>query len=252
MARFLKHIGCERCGSSDARAVYDDGSSFCFSCRKPTGSKVSGYVSKVLEKETMEVSRQTPILPSDANTNYSKGAVDWVSKYGIPVEQMLQTGMVFSPFREQLIFPFYGDSKNLLAYQARNLNAVSKAKRYYTCGDVNELLPIYHCRHPLPDGVNSRRLVLVEDCLSAIKVSYVEGLGADSMPLLGSGISRTKLSRLRPFYDLLDVFLDPDMWHKSLSIVKQAQLLGFRARPIQSDRDPKEHAYKELDSLLRM
>jgi len=124
MARFLKHIGCDRCGSSDAKAIYSDQSSFCFSCRKPTSSKVSGYVSEILEKETVEVSRQTPTLPSDANTNYSKAAVDWVSKYGISVEQMLQTGMVFSPFREQLIFPFYGDSKNLLAYQARNLNAV--------------------------------------------------------------------------------------------------------------------------------
>ena len=250
MARFLKHIGCERCGSSDARAVYDDGSSFCFSCRKPTGSKVSGYVASSLRPDAEEETKV--VLPSDVTQNYPEHAVAWCNKYDITVEQMLQNNMVYSKWKDQLIFTWYDDSNKLLAYQARNLNAVSKAKRYYTCGDVNELLPIYHCRHPLPDGVNSRRLVLVEDCLSAIKVSYVEGLGADSMPLLGSGISRTKLSRLRPFYDLLNVFLDPDMWHKSLSIVKQAQLLGFRARPIQSDRDPKEHAYKELDSLLRM
>jgi len=81
-------------------------------------------------------------------------------------------------------------------------------------------------------------------------VAATEALGCDSMPLLGSGISRQKLSRLRPFYDVLDVFLDPDMWHKSLSIVKQAQLLGFRTRPVQSDRDPKEHSYSQLKGLL--
>jgi hypothetical protein len=171
---------------------------------------------------------------------------------------MLQNNMVYSKWKDQLIFTWYNGTGDLLAYQARNLNAVSKAKRYFTCGDVNSLLPIYPCRFPLPGTINNRRLVLVEDCLSAIKVASVfdelsqTPLGASSMPLLGSGISRQKLSRLRPFYDVLDVFLDPDMWHKSLSIVKQAQLLGFNARPIQSDRDPKEHTHKELDSLLRM
>jgi len=71
------------------------------------------------------------------------------------------------------------------------------------------------------------------------------------MCLLGSGISRQKLSRLRPFYDLLDVFLDPDMWHKSLSIVKQAQMLGFQARPVQAECDPKELSYNDLRELLK-
>ena len=249
MARFLKHIGCSRCGSSDANAVYEDGSQFCFSCRKPTGSKVSPYVASSLRPDAEEETKV--VLPSDVTQNYPEHAVAWCNKYGITVQQMLQNNMVYSKWKDQLIFTFYGNTGDLLAYQARNLNPVSKAKRYYTCGDVNSLLPIYHCRHPLPEGVNSRRLVLVEDCLSAIKVAYIEGLGASAMCLLGSGISRTKLSRLRPFYDLLDVFLDPDMWHKSLNIVKQAQMLGFQARPVQSDRDPKEHSYLELKDLLQ-
>ena len=31
---FIKHTSCEGCGSSDANAVYSDGSAFCFSCKK--------------------------------------------------------------------------------------------------------------------------------------------------------------------------------------------------------------------------
>jgi twinkle protein len=31
---FIKHTNCEACGSSDANAVYSDGSAFCFSCKK--------------------------------------------------------------------------------------------------------------------------------------------------------------------------------------------------------------------------
>lgn len=256
MNRFLYHTSCERCGSSDAKAIYSQGDSFCFSCRSVNSAKISPYVSQnARQQDDAEMQDKTVRYPSDATKHYSEGALAWCKKYEITVEQLLKETIYYSSARDQLIFGFEADEK-LLAYQARNLNPVSKGKRYYTCGDVNELLPIYPCRYPVSGSINSRRLVLVEDCLSAIKVAAVgcdascEALGADAMPLLGSGISRQKLSRLRPFYDVLDVFLDPDMWHKSLGIVKQAQLLGFQARPIQSDRDPKEHSTEELRKLL--
>ena len=32
-SKFVKHIACEGCGSSDARAVYSDGSEYCFNCK---------------------------------------------------------------------------------------------------------------------------------------------------------------------------------------------------------------------------
>ena len=35
---FIKHTSCEPCGSSDANAVYSDGSTYCFSCRKTSAS----------------------------------------------------------------------------------------------------------------------------------------------------------------------------------------------------------------------
>ena len=35
---FIKHTSCESCGSSDANAVYSDGSTYCFSCKKSSAS----------------------------------------------------------------------------------------------------------------------------------------------------------------------------------------------------------------------
>lgn len=32
MSNLVKHIGCDKCGSSDANALYSDGHTFCFSC----------------------------------------------------------------------------------------------------------------------------------------------------------------------------------------------------------------------------
>lgn len=39
MAEFIKHIACEKCGSSDGCAVYADDSTYCFSCEKATRVK---------------------------------------------------------------------------------------------------------------------------------------------------------------------------------------------------------------------
>lgn len=247
MNRFLYHTSCERCGSSDAKAIYSHGDSFCFSCRGVNSAKISPYVAS---SQAPDAEDKPIVLPSDVTQNYPEHAVAWCNGYDITVQQMLQNNMVYSKWKDQLIFTFYGNTGDLLAYQARNLNPVSKGKRYFTCGDVNDLLPIYHCRCSVSGSINARRLVLVEDCLSAIKVSYTEGLGASAMPLLGSGISRQKLSRLRPFYDLLTVFLDGDMYPKAIQIMQQAQLLGFKANVVYSELDPKAHSYKDLTEML--
>ena len=32
-SNFLYHSNCDECGSSDANSVYDDGHTYCFSCK---------------------------------------------------------------------------------------------------------------------------------------------------------------------------------------------------------------------------
>ena len=39
MAQFIRHEACESCGSSDAKAVYDDDSTYCWKCEKATLSE---------------------------------------------------------------------------------------------------------------------------------------------------------------------------------------------------------------------
>lgn len=77
MAEFIKHTSCESCGSSDAKAVYSDGSSYCFSCEKTTvseefkqaNSKVNRKANK--EKECMEetevVKQSKPNITEEKN-----------------------------------------------------------------------------------------------------------------------------------------------------------------------------------------
>lgn len=58
MAAFVKHTNCEECGSSDARAVYDDGSSHCFVCLNTVPSKE--YVEQSNEKPRRVKSSAAP------------------------------------------------------------------------------------------------------------------------------------------------------------------------------------------------
>jgi twinkle protein len=39
LSNFIHHDGCDKCGSSDGLAVYDDGHTFCFVCQEPNNNK---------------------------------------------------------------------------------------------------------------------------------------------------------------------------------------------------------------------
>lgn len=64
MAAFIKHINCEKCGSSDGKAIYQDNSSHCFVCQHTVPSedfkeanqkKPSRVRSSIKKEENMEV-----------------------------------------------------------------------------------------------------------------------------------------------------------------------------------------------------
>lgn len=50
MGTFIRHTACVKCGSSDANAIYEDGSTYCFSCGKADG-KSSVNKTKTFIKE---------------------------------------------------------------------------------------------------------------------------------------------------------------------------------------------------------
>ena len=61
---FIKHTSCESCGSSDANAVYSDGSAYCFSCRKNTaaGTQDTEVEFNVVQSQlTLDEIQQLPI-----------------------------------------------------------------------------------------------------------------------------------------------------------------------------------------------
>lgn len=237
MGSFLKHIACEKCGSSDAKAVYEGGSSFCFSCRTASKPNTSPYL---LANEKRSLCDD---LPSDSAYNYSTACLNWVSKYSITTEELIGNKVYWSNEKQQLIFTFWGNTGELLCWQARNFGPWAKTK-YYTSGEPEHLLPFFHA-----SGTPKGPLVVVEDCISAIKISRF----TDAMPVLGSSLSLSKLKRLAGVLEAsrgILVWLDGNMFHKAQQMARRLQALGVDASAKYTELDPKEYDDSFIQKVL--
>lgn len=108
--KFLRHTSCDKCGSSDANAVYDDGTTWCFSC-ETYGSE-----------DNMEAA-ESPIK-NVYTTNLSSGQVtalhdrkistDTCKSYGVTT--LNNNGTIFKH-----IYPYHDESGNKIATKIRTV-----------------------------------------------------------------------------------------------------------------------------------
>jgi hypothetical protein len=236
MAKYLHHEPCPNCGSRDNLARYSDGSAYCFGCRYVEPPSLRALAPKVREDVG-----ERDYEAHEWTKEFGPSAVEWMSKYEITVPDALKHGFLFHPRRNQLIFPWYNDTFEVIGYQARNFAEGAKRK-YHTEGDIANLLPIYR-----NSSTNlTRHVVLVEDVISAVKISRY----SDAMPCLSSGIPVKKLKRLAGLYDAFTVWLDGNMFTNATRMADQLQLMGREANVILTNKDPKEHTYAEINEIL--
>src|SRR5690606_26006187 len=118
-------------------------------------------------------------------------------QYGVTPTELYKRGVGFSQRYNQLIFTFY-QGKELIAWQARNFN--KGRTKYFTSGEKNNAPRTYTHLDVggdlAADRDGPRRLVVVEDCISAIKIARQR----DSMPCLGCTITPGLIASLRGSY----------------------------------------------------
>jgi KaiC/GvpD/RAD55 family RecA-like ATPase/uncharacterized Zn finger protein (UPF0148 family) len=122
MAQFIKHTECKVCGSSDGKAIYEDGSHHCFVCGdtsvsqeyrsqlKDNRKKPSRVRSTVGKEEMMEVKPSNkPVITEDQRDEIKsetsvgargfRGITDEVSKYfGVRYAYSAETGEVIEQY----------------------------------------------------------------------------------------------------------------------------------------------------------
>lgn len=176
-------------------------------------------------------------MPGDDQLQYRAHVVEWINSYGIEVAELLAKRVSFSPSQNRLFFNFYDADGERIFAQARNFSPLAKSK-YWTVGKADDVIPIYYRSKEayLQVGFHETgKLVITEDCLSAIKISRQN----DAMPALSSDLSLTKLKRLARLYGAFLVWLDGDMYHKAQRICRRLQLLGCEAQAVYTPLDPK-------------
>lgn len=247
-------IGKEQCpecrklgkdNSEDNLAIYSDGHKYCFSCRHTINpNKITRF--KVGNNDSNQtLTKEEVFLPSDCNTEYPQRAIDWISKYELTRNDLLKFGVLWSDCMQRLIFPVYGESGNLLAWQGRTFHlqnmAVAKIPKWYGKGDLK------NCFNVLGKG---DILVLTEDIVSAIKVAKS---GYMAMPLYGCVVGRERFKRLFSLFEdsvEVRVWLDFDKITEGVKESKIGALCGLTTATIVSIKDPKEYSYTEIKEII--
>lgn len=243
---FIRHEQCPECRrlGNDRKGnnlgVYSDGSVYCFKCGYSTGRKLTLKQSPKPES--------TIVLPADITTELPAEACGYLGKYSISRLDVQKHHIMWSEYWRRLIFPYF-DSTGLLAWQGRlfgdetNVKAVDQngkqfLGKWYSKGKIHEII------HPIK--VIQREAVLVEDILSAIRVSSILG----AIPIFGSSISTKQWCRLKTVVDRVYLWLDPDMRTKSLTMASVGNLVGIETHIIFSSKDPKDHTHDDISNIL--
>lgn len=225
MSHFTHSEACPKCRkegndiTGDNLAVYSDGHKYCFRCRYFVPADSIEKVKDVFRK------RESPTLDFPVREEFSLEALQYLKSFGLTndeIEDNLQgheDGYAFL------------DSK---FYLIRRLH---KKPKVIIKGDVVGNEPVFG------SSSTESTIVLVEDLVSAIKVSRVY----DTCALLKTAIHDILLYRLASRYDRCILWLDPDM-HKHM-----VQRLYPSIRPffkeveiVMSDKDPKYYSTDEI------
>lgn len=239
MANWTHNGPCPQCGSRDNLGHWDDGSLYCWGCHYYKPPKGGVFRKPTASKKVSEAIKYP--LPDDCGTDFSEDAVKWLGKYGVSIPVAISNGIRYVARNKQLVFQVLGPDGDLLWWQARNLDANrAESRKYFNGGDPTDISPIY-------GESTGRRLVLVEDIVSAIRVGAV----CPSMPLVGSYLPRQKLVRLARLYSSLWVWLDSNKFKEAQEIVKQVQMLGLESRAIYTELDPKCYSDEQIKEILK-
>lgn len=199
------------------------------------------------------VGRKLPTLPRDATPHvgdWPPHAKLWPESFGVQADALGRKGWCYSPKYDRLLIPVFDrEHGGLLGYQARRLSdRDTDSRKYLTVKEKGKRL-YYHATAPITAALKNKAVVLVEDALSAEKVSAF----ADAVAVLTVTADSTLRDKLLDTgYDTVVVWLDDDN-----TDVKRKQLAlktmfdpYVRVVIVRTSKDPKRHAYQEIKEVL--
>ena len=120
-SKFVKHIPCEACGSSDGNSLYTDGHTYCFVCKDDSR--------KNNRKEKLVEDPKVSILATDKNTFLQsyKGSYNALEDRKISLKTAKAFGVLSSPNKH--VYPYFNNNE-IVATKTREINT----KAFYSGG----------------------------------------------------------------------------------------------------------------------
>jgi len=239
--RFVRHEPCPKCGSRDNLGVWDDGHKYCFGCRYyvPPDDNISSLKKRFTVENNynvvdgIDVSNYTILIPQKA--------LEWLFKYGITKEEITHFRICWNPSKDSLVFPIIDGDGKVIVTNERYFGDSPLEQKYRTYGHKN------HKQLFINNPLHPRTLVMVEDFVSAIRVSRF----VCAMPLLGSTMPVEALRWATGRYKKLRVWLDMDKASQSLGEAAKASQYIPDCRSIITDLDPKEYSNNRILTILK-
>ena len=165
------------------------------------------------------------------------------NKYELTKEQLEENNVVYAPNTGRLVFDlhnFNGPSYGKLAKVIiKNKYDGPKAVCYFEKEETKLYCPSFSL---LP----SNSITLVEDCISAIKLSYI----TPTIALLGTSLSGGVVEELIGKVQHINICLDPDALTSAIVMrAKYSLLFSKGINIVQLKDDPKDTPYKELEEI---
>lgn len=242
--KFLGHEPCPKCRANgldrggNNLGIWED-HKYCFACgylEKDQNLKV--LKDRLDNKKRDSDSTVSVLLPPDCSKNLPEQAIKWLDKYDL--SNIEKSWFLWSEQYQRLIYPVYDPSDNLLMYSGRNFPGEGWPKRskYHIQGKAQDVFHVL--------GDDSPTLVIVEDVISAIKVSR----NCQAMPLWGSNMGLERIRRLSGMFFNLWLWLDRDKALYALETKRRAIGYFDDIRVIITDKDPKEYNDEEIHAIL--
>lgn len=227
MSVFLHNEACPSCRkrgedqAGDNLACYSDGHKYCFKC---------GHFEPGDEVTRFQQTEAKPVKKFEVETcDFTLESLAYLKQFDLTNDEIVDN------LKGHIDGYAFLDSKFSL------IRRLHKKPKVLIQGDVVGNEPVF--RSPF----ECKSIVLVEDVLSAIKVSRV----CDSCALLKSSFHAKLLYRLSKYYDVCYLWLDPDMHEQMVKrLLPQAMPYFTNVRIVLSEKDPKYHSTEEIRSYL--
>ena len=220
---------------------------YCHRCKQGGTRDLSGkspyevaQFMKSLNVQPLKVIAQMR-LPLDYTKEIPAKGLAYLYVRGVTDADIKKWKIGYSPKYSRVIFPVY-EGRNLIFFQGRTILDITrdnpKWMNVYKSGRKDTFF--------IANQMFSHEVVVVEDIISAIRVSYT----ADAYAMLSTHVPEDLVLRLSKKYQAILLWLDPDKSKEIVALARRFRAFGINARSILTNKDPKYYTNKQIRRFI--